>query len=297
MNTLQQIQNFICIVDNQGISAAAQQQSITAAAASKRLQALEDYLGVRLLTRNTRSVAVTEAGHYYYSHQKRTLHELSRVDDYVKAMRGTVKGQLKINLPMSYGKYRLNPFLIRFLKEHPEVEIHCDYDDQLVDVNNGDYDVVIRVGSSMPDSDVVARKLETMTTILAISKDYQTENGMPNHPLDLKNHNCLLYSNMKNREMWTFKDANQKDIHVKVHGNFSSNNGESLTRAIKEGLGVGLIPQFLLNNEIEIEEVIPILTEYSLPEITAYAIFPSKQFLPEKIRVFIDFLVSNMNDK
>lgn len=293
MSSVQQIQNFICIVDKQGISAAAIEQSISPAAASKRLQALEDQLGVRLLTRNTRSVALTEAGHYYYSHQQRIMHEMTRIDDYVKAMRGTIKGQLKINLPMSYGKYRINPMIVSFLKKHPEIEIHCDYDDAFVDVNSGDYDIVIRVGE-LVDSDVVARKLEPMKAIIVVSPLYLKQHDLPCQPKDLSQHNCLLYSNLKYRDIWSFEDKNNQQLAVKVKGNFSSNNGESLLQAAVEGLGISIVPQFLLRGELENGQLISLLDDYHLSCRNAYALFPSRQYLPEKIRVFIDYLVKQM---
>ncbi len=293
MNTLQMIQNFIHIVEHESITAAAKDLVLTPAAVSKRLQLLEKNLGTRLFTRNTRKISLTEAGEYYYLHNKTLLAELERIDKYVQDMQGILKGQLKINLPMTYGKNRLSGIIVKFLKLHPDIQLTSNLEDTFTDVSSGEYDLVVRIGQ-LEDSELVARKLEDIQLLLVASPDYLKQHGTPQHPTQLTEHNCLQYTLVNRRDYWQFIDLQGNPLRIKTRGNLSSNNGENLRLASESGLGISLLPEFTLTNEIESGKLIPLLTDYKTSTLTSYAIYPSRRYLPEKTRALINFFITHL---
>lgn len=294
MNPLSHIENFITIIENGSISSAAEKQDITPAAASKRLQQLEKNLGIRLLNRNTRQIAITEAGEYYYRHQKQLLAEIERIDEHVQGMQKQLKGNLNISMPMTYGKMRLTSLLVEFLRHHPDIQISCKFDDAYVDVNSGEFDLVVRIGN-LQDSELVARKLEDVRLVIVASPDYLKQHGHPTHPNQLSQHNCLHYSNMDQREYWFFTDSSGHSLRVKTRGNFASNNGETLKTAASGGLGIVGVPDFAMGDELERGELIELFPNFGTIPISAYAVYPSRRYLPEKTRSLIDFLRNKLN--
>jgi len=284
MNTLQLIRNFILVVE---------QGSITAAV-SKRLQQLEQHLGTRLLTRNTRRLALTEAGEYYFHHNQNLLAELERIDKHVQDMQQVLKGELRINTPMTYGKNRLTRLFVRFLQQHPDIQIHSHQEDTFTDASSGEYDVVIRIGQP-EDSDLVARKLEDISTRLVASPAYLERHGIPDHPQQLQQHNFLQYTHTDELNYMSFYDQQGNRERVRIKSNFRCNSGENLLIAASEGLGITRLPTFYFTSEIERGQLISLLPEYSYTSISAYAIYPSKRYLPEKTRTLINFLTENLN--
>ncbi|WP_028489810.1 LysR family transcriptional regulator [Thiothrix lacustris] len=293
MSRLEYMGNFVAIVDGGSITAAADKLELTVAAVSKRLKMLETELGVRLLTRNTRQLSLTEAGQYYYQHCREIQEEVSRVDQHLLAMQGTLSGSLRINMPMTYGKVRLSHWLIRFLQQHPDIHLTAHLDDAYTDAANGNYDVVIRIGV-LEDSRLVARKLENVYLMPVASPAYLQAQGMPQTPADLAHHQCLHYTNVSHREGWTFYDEVGKAHNVQIRGQLCANNGEVLKQAAIAGMGVVMLPDFELIDALEKGELVRILPEYSAQTISVYAVYPSRQFLPEKTRALVDFLMQSL---
>lgn len=293
MSRLEYMENFVAVVDAGSITAAADRLELTVAAVSKRLKTLESELGTRLLTRNTRQLALTEAGHYYYQHCREILEEVARVDQQLLAMQGTLSGALRINMPMTYGKVRMAGLLIRFLQHYPEIHLTAHLDDAYVDAASGDYDVVIRIGR-LEDSRLVARKLENVYLRALASPAYLEQHGTPQRPEELSQHQCLHYTNVSPREGWLFHDVDGKDIRVQVRGQFCANNGEVLRQAAVAGMGVVLLPDFEVQDELARGELVAILPEYSASAVSVYAVYPTRQFLPEKTRTLVEFLIHEL---
>ncbi|QTR50512.1 LysR family transcriptional regulator [Candidatus Thiothrix anitrata] len=293
MSRLDYMANFVAVVDKGSITAAADQLELTVAAVSKRLKMLETELGVRLLTRNTRQLSLTEAGHYYYQHCREIQEEVNRVDQHLLAMQGKLSGELRINMPMTYGKVRLTKLLIRFLQQHPDIHLTAHLDDAYTDAASGDYDVVIRIGV-LDDSRLVARKLENAYLLPVAAPAYLQTHGTPRTPAELAQHQCLHYTNVSHREGWTFYDQAGNASNVQIRGQLCANNGEVLKQAAIAGMGVALLPDFELIAALEKGELVRILPDYSAQTVSVYAVYPSRQFLPEKTRVLVDFLISTL---
>ena len=290
MSRLESMRHFVAVVETGSITAAADRLELTVAAVSKRLKLLEADLGVRLLTRNTRQLALTEAGHYYYQHCREIQEEVSRVDQHLLAMQGRLSGSLRINMPMTYGKLRLSKWLIRFLQEYPDIHLTAHLDDAYTDAASGDYDVVIRIGV-LEDSRLVARKLENVYLMPVAAPAYLQQHGTPQTPAELAQHQCLHYTNVSHREGWMFYDPSGAAHNVQIRGQLCANNGEILKQAAIAGMGIVLLPDFELIDSLENGELVRILPDYSAQTVSVYAVYPSRQFLPEKTRVLVEFLI------
>lgn len=290
MSRLESMQNFVAVVEAGSITTAADKLGLTVAAVSKRLKVLEMELGTRLLTRTTRQLAVTEAGQYYYQHCCDILDEIGRVEQHLQAMQGKLSGVLRINMPMTYGKNRLVKLLLRFQQHHPDVQLILHLDDALVDVASGEYDVVIRIGEQLEGSGLVARKLENAYLQAVASPSYLAHYGTPQTPEQLLEHACLIYTNVSQRKGWQFFDAVGNVIQVSVQGRFCANNGEVLKQAAIAGLGIAFLPDFESNDALMNGTLVRILPEYTSPSLAVYAVYPTRQFLPEKTRAVVAFL-------
>ena len=294
MSRFDYMRNFVAVVDCGSITAAADSLELTVAAVSKRLKALETELGTRLLTRNTRQLALTEAGQYYYQHCRLILAEVERVDQELLDMQGKLSGPLRVNMPMTYGKMRIGRHLVSFLCQHPDIQLTAYLDDAYTDVASGDYDIVIRIGA-LEDSRLIARKLEDIHLLPVASPAYLQQHGSLQHPAELGQHQRLQYTNMNARDIWRFQDR-QGEVHpvlaiAAAKSPLSVNNGEILRDAALAGLGIAVVPDFEVRPELQAGTLVNVLPDYRLPALAAYAVYPSRQFLPEKNRVLIDFLI------
>jgi DNA-binding transcriptional LysR family regulator len=205
-------------------------------------------------------------------------------------MQGTLSGALRINMPMTYGKLRLSKWLLRFLQAYPDIHLTAHLDDAYTDAASGDYDVVIRIGV-LDDSRLVARKLENVYLMPVAAPAYLHQHGTPQTPEDLAQHQCLHYTNISHREGWTLYDQAGAAHTVQIRGQLCANNGELLKQAAIAGLGIVLLPDFELSDALEKGKLVRILPDYSAQTVSVYAVYPSRQFLPEKTRTLVEFLI------
>jgi DNA-binding transcriptional LysR family regulator len=212
------------------------------------------------------------------------------VEQHLQAMQGKLSGALRINMPMTYGKVRLTKLLVRFLQQNPDIHLTAHLDDAYIDAASGDYDVVIRIGV-LEDSRLIARKLENLYLIAVASPAYLERHGVPQTPADLPNHLCLHYTNVSHREGWRFYAADGQETNIQVQGPLCANNGEVLKQAAVAGLGIAMLPDFEPQDELRNGTLVPILPGYHAAAVSVYAVYPSRQFLPEKTRAVVDFLV------
>lgn len=290
MNRFENMDTFIRVVEAGSISAAADRLGVAKSAVSRRLKELEKHLGVELFHRTTRQMNLTDTGRAFYHQAVRILDDVLEAEIATSQAHGTLKGSLKIALPSSFGLMHMGPVINDFLKEHPQIEFDLDFNDREVDLIQEGFDLAIRI-ANLPDSSLIARRFAPVKTVICASPDYLKQMGTPRSPDDLIEHQCLVYSLLRDFEYWHLTDARGNEIKTRIHPYLKASTGEFLRDAAVEGRGIILVPTFIAYKEIESGALVPLLNEYSTSQINAYAIYPQTRHLSQRVRTFVDFLV------
>ena len=289
MDEFSAIPVFVAVIENGGFSAASRALGVSKSAVSKRINQLESHLGVRLLHRTTRKLSLTEAGERYYEHAAEALRAAGKAEDAVTELQGEPQGKLKISSPMSFGRLHVAPLIPKFLQRYPKLQIDLLMDDRNIDLVAGGFDIAIRSGD-MPDSKLIARKLTPLRQVLCASPGYINRYGMPITPVELSERNCILFSYSGDLNEWTLNKNDQPET-VLVSGNYRVNNSEALLEALREGIGIGRLPTFVAGPDLKAGRLLRILESYQIPDHIFYAVFPERQYLPAKVRAFLDFAI------
>lgn len=277
------------VVEAQGFSAAAKRLESTPAAVSRRIKALEQRLGVRLLQRTTRKLKLTEAGELYFREVSRLLGDLKTVEQQLDEVTGQATGELRIVAPMSFGQRRLAPVVARFALAHPKLRVTSRLEDRETDIVSEGLDQAVRI-AYLSDSSLVARPIASVPRYFCASPEYLARRGTPQSPTDLLQHDCLHYNIISEREEWTFGGA-EGDETIVIKGVFCSNNGEVLAEAAMQGLGITLLPDFIINEALADGRLLRVLEGRERSPLTLSVLYPSRQHVPAKTRLFIDHMV------
>lgn len=291
MDRLENMDNFIHVVEAGSISGAAERLNVAKSAVSRRLKELEQHLDVELFHRTTRRMNLTDTGRAYYHQCVRILEDVMEAELSTSQAHGTLKGGLKVALPSSFGLMHLGLAINEFLQKHPGIEFELDFNDREIDIMQDGFDLAIRIGI-LPDSSLIARRLATIKTVMCASPNYLKRMGYPKSPEELSQHQCLVYSLLSDFDYWHLTDNHGKKIDIKITPYLKASTGEYLREAAIEGFGIIIIPSFIAYKAIEHGELIPILTDYQPPHVDAYAIYPQTRHLSQRVRVFVDFLVN-----
>ncbi|SEQ85912.1 DNA-binding transcriptional regulator, LysR family [Amphritea atlantica] len=289
MDTMGAIPVFVAVVQYGGFSPAARFLGISKSAVSKRISQLEQQLGVKLLHRTTRKLSLTEAGEHYFEHALKANLAARDAEDAVAQLQGEPQGRLRINTPMSFGRLHMAPMIPEFLKKYPRIRIDLVMDDKRLDLVSGGFDIAIR-GGALPDSTLVARRLATLNSVLCASPDYLDRHGYPQQLDDLLQHNCLSFSYSNDVKEWSFTQGNQRHSVV-VSGSYQVNNSEALLEAVRQGLGIARLPTFVAGPDIRAGKLVVLFPEYKMPELDINAVLIERQYMPAKVRAFLDFAI------
>lgn len=286
---MEDLEIFVNVVEADGFTAAAALMNMTVTATSRRVKALEERLGVRLLNRTTRRISLTEAGQIYFDQVRRILSELRDAEEQLSQLSGSARGTLRVTAPMTFGVRRLAPWIARFADAHPQLQVQLHLDDQTIDIVGQGLDMALRIGYPR-DSSLIARPILPVARYVCAAPAYLQKWGAPQTPLDLLRHSCLHYDNLSVREEWTLNGPDGPEA-VEVQGRLCSNNGEVLCEAAVQGLGIVLLPDFMVEQALAENRLQRILEGFEPPPFTLYALYPSRHFVPTKIRLLLDFLI------
>ena len=290
MDRFENMGTFIRVVEAGSISGAADRLGVAKSAVSRRLKELEEHLGVELFHRTTRQMNLTETGRAFYHQCVRILEDVLEAELTTSQAHGTLKGSLKIALPSSFGLMHMGPAISEFLKEHPQIKFDLDFNDREVDLIQEGFDLAIRI-ANLPDSSLIARRIAPIQAVMCASPAYLEHMGTPQSPDELIEHQCLVYSLLRDFEYWHLSDAKGKVIKTKIRPYLKSSTGEFLRDAAVAGMGIVLAPSFIVYKEIERGALVPILKDYKPPQINAFAIYPQTRHLSQRVRAFVDLLV------
>ena len=275
---------FVELVEARALTDAARRLGISKSMVSRGLSRLEASLGTQLMTRTPRGVTLTEAGSSLLEHARRICLETEMAREAVHPS-GELRGLLRITAPLSFGPSFIAPAMAEMARRYPELHIFVSYSDRYVNIVKEGFDCAIRIGR-LPDSDLVARRIGPIYGKLVASPDYLARNGCPQRLEDLSRHEALLQPD----EVWRFMKGSEI-ITIHPHGRFKSDHGASLASAAAEGLGIALLPDFLVQTYLESGALVEVLQNFLRPEAGIFVVRPPGQNPARKIRLLTDFLI------
>lgn len=292
MDDLNGMSLFVKVVESKSFSEAAEKLEISPSAVSKKISRLEDRLGVQLLNRTTRRLGLTEAGAAFYERSARILTEVEEAEALVSTLRKAPHGLLRVAVPMLLGQMQIAPLAAPFLTRFPDMRLELVFMDRAADLIEEGLDVAIRV-DDLPDSTLVARRLAPHRRVLCGAPAYFEKNGVPQTPEELVRHNCLTYGPHHPSREWFFNTATGRRA-VDVRGTFLTNNAEGLRQAALGGLGMALLPTFLVGGDLSAGLLRPVLSEYVSADTAIYAVYPQHRHQSPKVRAFVDFMMERL---
>jgi len=294
MARLEAMETFVCVVEAGSISGAADRMGIAKSAVSRRIAELEGRLGAQLFRRTTRRLSLTDAASSFYDRCLRILAEVEEAENAVSDQHATLRGRLRVAVPLSFGLLHLGPAIEDFMQTHPGLEFELDFNDRQVDLLAEGFDLALRI-ADLPDSSLVARRLASIRLLTCASPAYLQRCGTPRKPEDLLGHACLTYSHSRDPEVWSYRGPGGKPSNIRVSSHMQANNGDFLCKAAIAGQGVTRQPSFIAYQAIQEGLLVPLLTDFSGPDINAYAVYPRTRHLPQRVRAFVDFLVERFS--
>lgn len=290
-DSLYEMSVFEKVVAAGSLSAAARDLGVSTAVVSRRLAALEARLGVRLVNRTTRRLALTDEGASYHEACARILAEIEDADSAAAAQRVEPQGLLKVALPASFGHKHIAPLVPPFAVRYPKIELAFSLSDRTVNMIAEGYDLAIRIGE-LEDSSLAARKLAPNRRVVCASPQYLREHPAPRVPEDLRQHNCLTTTDL--HMSWEYKGPDGKRGAVRVAGHYACDNWEVLREWAMAGLGVALKSTWDVRRQLGDGSLVPLLPGYDFgTDVAIYAVYPHRRYLPAKTRVFIDYLAES----
>ncbi len=283
---------FARVVEAGSFSEAARRAGTSRSAISKSVAKLEKSLGAHLLNRTTRYLSLTEIGAAVAEHCARILEEATEAEKLVGSLSNEARGVLRVSASVAFGTLHVAPALAEFLPRHPELKIDLSITDRWVNLAEEGFDVAIHV-SGDPPPNLVARPLAPVRRQLCATPEYFRRRGIPRTPADLIEHNCLDYTRSGEPGRWRFTGP-EGEISVPINGPLHVDDDEALSQAVLGGLGVGLLPTFIVGKALQNGDLQAVLSEYIPVERHVYAMYLPTRHLPNKVRVFIDFMLSHI---
>ena len=295
MDKFASLEAFTQVVQSGGFAAAARKMGVSRSTVNKLVINLENELKVQLLQRSTRQVNPTPTGLAFYERCLNILAELEAAELAVSALQTTPKGTLKINAPMSFGTLFLGKAIADFTAQYPELQVQLTLEDRFIDPIAEGYDLTIRIARSVKSANLVNRTIAPVPRVLCAAPNYLTKHGTPTHPEQLSQHSCLHYGQIVTGNQWQLTKGD-REYRLTVTGVFCSNNGEVLKDAAVRGLGVALLPTFIVRDELDSGRLSTVLSEYQLPAIELCIIYPLNRHLNTKIKLFVEFFSDRFNN-
>jgi DNA-binding transcriptional LysR family regulator len=295
MDRLQAMQLFVRVAELNSFSAVAQQMGVARSVVTRQIAALEQHLGLKLMARSTRRLTLTSAGAAYLEKCRVILNLVEAAETGIAEESQLLRGHLRISLPLSFGLMRMVPPLLEFARTYPEVSLEMDYSDRRVNLFEEGIDLAIRITGHLGDSAVV-RKLGSLRLRTIASADYLKRFGCPQHPAELMHHACLVYTTGVSPQTWRYQ-VDGVPQNFPVQSRIQANNGQALTEAAAQGLGIALQPDFIVDSFIQQQRVTAILADFETPELGIYALLPGNRQVPHRVRVLMDFLADRLFPK
>lgn len=289
MDKLRAMELFVRLADLNSFTLVAEERNSSKSMISKEIKRLEDDLGARLLNRSTRNIQLTAVGEAYLEHCRDILVRMSGAESAIQDLQKNPKGKLRITAPMALGVTDLATVFSDFMQAYPDIELDIHLSDESIDLIEQGFDVGFRAASTSFDTNYVGRPLTEFRYKICASTRYLNAHPEITQAADLQQHNCFIYSYFRGKNTWPLEEG------ITLNGSLKVNSTVFMMHAIANGLGIGFIPDFVCRKWIEGGEVIEILPHIERPNLTLYALYPARHFMPRNLRCCINFLESWFN--
>ena len=288
---------FSQVVTNESFTKTAEKTGHSTSYISKEVNKLESRLGVRLLNRTTRTLKLTPEGELYYQQCLQVLEDLSDVEQALDGAKTDPQGTLKISCPVSFGATRFEPIFAHFLLKYPQVNLDIEHSDTKVDIIEDGYDMVIRASGSLEDSNLICRRIMRSHDVTIASPEYIQRMGMPQHPSELVSHDVIGYKNSPQPKVWDYVGLDGEKIVVKLEPRILSNFSDTKVAFCLAGLGITRLPLLNVENELRTGQLVEVFSHYDNYNIDCYLVYPSRKYMSAKVRCFIDFVISELDNE
>jgi DNA-binding transcriptional LysR family regulator len=291
MDKLTALRVFQSIVREGSFVAAARRVGLSPAAVSKNIAELEAELGLRLFNRTTRRLSLTEAGEVYADRTERILENLEEADRMLLHMAGEVSGRLRVAAPVTLGLLILSPIVPTFLRQHPGLTLDLHLDERRVDIIGEGFDVALRGGPAVEDSRLIARRIGTLNYTICATPDYLERKGWPRRPEEMAAHDFVQFSLPDALQPWTCERGSER-IVVPVSARYAVNSSLAVRDALRDGLGLGRIPELYVRKDLKEGRLVEVLPEWSIGSFDLFALYPSRRHVAPKVSAFVTLLQS-----
>ncbi|MCA3251576.1 MAG: LysR family transcriptional regulator [Pseudomonadota bacterium] len=295
MDRLKQIESFVAVATKGSLTAAAHAEGVAPAVIGRRIDALEERLGVKLLRRTTRRITLTHEGAAFLEAGQRLLVDLASAEASVSAGGVKASGHLRITAPAGFGRRHVAPLVPGFIAQHPEVSLSLNLSDRVIDIVNEGYDCAIRVGD-LPDSSLVSARLADNRRRCVAAPGYLERAGTPAAPAELMRHECLtLSSDASQTRGWAFLVDGQV-THLRPRGRLDCSDGQVLHQWCLAGLGIAWRSTWEVDADLAAGRLVAVLEEFAAPPNGIYAVFPQRKHMPLRVRLWIEHIRQRFAD-
>jgi len=291
MGQLEDLRAFLQIVEQQSISRAAAQSGVAKSAMSRRLSQLEQRMQTTLINRTTRQWSLTEAGRQYYERGQAMAQSFEEFEAGVRDDAQELKGEIRLSVPLYFGKFSLTKPLLTFARQHPRVRLNTQFSDRVVDIISEQFDLVVRI-AELADSTLIARQLCQTTHLCCASPEYLAAAAALTKPADLQHHRIIQYGSTI-RPQWSFV-SNGRPVSIQLKASMNSHDGGFLIDAASDGLGVIRVPDFMAQPALDSGRLIQVLQPFSVSPRGIHVVYPEARYLNRRTRALVEFLVSEM---
>ncbi|HET7410450.1 MAG TPA: LysR family transcriptional regulator [Paracoccaceae bacterium] len=289
MDRFEDLRAFVQTVESGNLTRAAETLQVATSAVSRRIKDLEGRLGTQLLQRTTRQMRLTAAGESFHARAVAILQALEEAETEAGCQSRTLTGPLRVAAPLSFGQSHLSPILVEFAHAHPGLELDVDFSDRVVDLVAEGHDLAVRIGN-LRDSSLIARKLVDVHLAVAAAPDFWARHGMPATPDDLGALSALCYTGSERVDSWRYTSPDGATGAVQMKACMRSTNGSFLRDAAVAGLGVVMLPSFIIHDEVAAGRLVPTLTDHRWPTVAIHVVYPQTRHLSARARAFIELL-------
>lgn len=285
---------FRTVVELGSFAAASRKLNLSPAAISKNVSELEGHLSARLINRTTRRMSLTEAGTLYFDRVAKLLDDLEEADATLQAMQDMPSGMLRVSAPVTVTLIGLSEKIPKFLNRYPDLTLDLRLDDRRVNLVEEGFDIALRGSDDLEDSGLIARKLMIMDHVVCAAPSYFEQHGRPTRPEDLAQHNCVQFTLSDHAVQWTFMQG-RRTVKVPVRGRYKVSSSLAVRDALRAGFGLSLVPRMYVAEDLAAGRLSTALEDWRPNETGLYAVYPSRRYVMSKVRVFLEFLVEELN--